>query len=46
VEESWFHLKYPVSTRTVRTLMTGQEVVIPADTPRCCDPSTETFWSM
>ena len=30
----------------VRSLMTGQEVEIDSNTPRCCDPSSETFWSM
>jgi hypothetical protein len=36
----------PVPTRTVRSLMTGAEIEIPVDTPHCCDPSTETYWSM
>jgi hypothetical protein len=46
VEESWFLLKYPVGMKTVKNLMSGQEVQIPADTPYCCDPSTERYWSM
>lgn len=33
-------------TKVVRSLMTGKEVVIRKDTPHCCDPSTETYWSM
>ena len=33
-------------TRKVRSLMTGAEIEIPYDTPSCCDPSTETYWSM
>ena len=33
-------------TKTVRNLMTGKPVVIPVNTPYCCDPSTETYWSM
>ena len=33
-------------TRTVRNLMTGQPVEIDADTPWCCNPASETFWSM
>lgn len=32
--------------KKVRNLMTGVDIMIPADTPRCCDPSTETYWSM
>jgi hypothetical protein len=36
------------STRTkkVQNLMTGKEVEIPYNTPLCCDPSSETYWSM
>lgn len=30
----------------VRSLMTDQEVEIDEDTPLCCDPSSETYWSM
>jgi len=33
-------------TKKVRNLMTGQEIEIPVDTPMCCDPSSETYWSM
>lgn len=32
--------------KTVRNLMSGKEIEIPADTPLCCDPSSETYWSM
>lgn len=32
--------------RSVKNLMTGKEVQIAADTPHCCDPSQERFWSM
>ena len=46
VEESWFNLKYPVGTKVVKNLMTGKEIEIPVDTPRCCDPSSERYWSM
>ena len=35
-----------VPTKTVKNLMTGQEMTMRADTPACCDPSTETYWSM
>lgn len=33
-------------TKTVKNLMTGQNVVIPSDTPWCCNPASETYWSM
>ena len=38
--------KLPQSTRKVRNLMSGQEVEIDVNTPLCCDPSSETYWSM
>ena len=41
-EEESFEGQY----RKVKNLMTGEIVEIPANTPRCCDPSTETYWSM
>lgn len=31
---------------TVKNLMTGAPVTIDADTPWCCNPASETFWSM
>jgi hypothetical protein len=34
------------ATKTVKNLMTGQMIEIAADTPWCCDPSSETYWSM
>ena len=33
-------------TMKVRNLMTGKIVTISVNTPRCCDPSTELYWSM
>lgn len=33
-------------TRKVRNLMSGKEMEIDYDTPRCCDPSSELYWSM
>lgn len=33
-------------TKVVRNLMTGKEIEIDINTPACCDPSTETYWSM
>jgi hypothetical protein len=33
-------------TVTVKNLMTGKDVVQPVNTPRCCDVSSEAYWSM
>lgn len=30
----------------VKNLMTGEGVLIDSDTPWCCNPSSETYWSM
>jgi hypothetical protein len=32
--------------KTVKSLMTGKDVKIAEDTPWCCNPASETFWSM
>ena len=32
--------------KVVRSLMSQQQIVIDKSTPFCCDPSTETYWSM
>ena len=31
---------------TVKNLMTGKDVQIASDTPWCCNPASETYWSM
>jgi len=41
-----FRVEVVPTTKTVRNLMTGEQVEIPHDTPRSCDPSSELFWSM
>lgn len=46
MEETMFMLKFPVGMKVVKNLMTGQDIEIPEDTPYCCDPSTERYWSM
>lgn len=38
--------KVVVPMKTVKNLMTGEEVQIPVNTPRSCDPSSEAYWSM
>ena len=34
------------TTTTVKNLMSGKSVKISVDTPHCCNPATETYWSM
>jgi hypothetical protein len=41
-----FRIDIVPTTKTVKNLMTGEEVTIPHDTPRSCDPSSELYWSM
>ncbi len=45
MEETLFMLKYPVGTMTVKSLMSGQDVNIPEDTPWHCNPASESYWS-
>ena len=37
---------YRAPTKKVKNLMSGVEIEIDADTPRCCDPSSELYWTM
>lgn len=37
---------FDVPMKTVRNMMSGIEIQIPVDTPRCCDPSSELYWTM
>jgi hypothetical protein len=32
--------------KKVKNLMTGKQIEIREDTPYCCDPSTERYWTM
>ena len=41
-----FKFEYFPTYKTVKSLMTGKDVQIETETPRCCDPSSETYWSM
>ena len=53
---AWQNGSYPVSLGyriechptmvTVQSLMTGKDVQIDRDTPWCCNPASETYWSM
>jgi hypothetical protein len=31
--------------KVVKSLMTGEGVLIDEDTPWCCNPASETYWS-
>jgi hypothetical protein len=46
MSEQAFNNLYPVGMKTVKNLMTGKEVQIAEDTPWCCNPASETYWSM
>jgi hypothetical protein len=41
-----YEVSYAPARMTVKSLMTGQDVQIDRDTPWCCNPASETFWSM
>ena len=41
-----YRFEYVPTTKIVKNLMTGEDVEIAHDTPRCCDPSSELYWSM
>lgn len=46
VAEEGFYEKNIVWRKKVKNIMTGQEIEIPSNTPRCCDPSSELYWTM
>jgi hypothetical protein len=41
-----FRIECHPANKVVKNLMTGENIEIAADTPHCCDPSSETYWSM
>jgi len=41
-----YRFEFFPTMKTVKSLMTSNDVQIPTDTPWCCDPSSETYWSM
>jgi hypothetical protein len=41
-----YRFEYFPTMKTVTNLMSGKEVQIERDAPHCCDPSSETYWSM
>ena len=44
-ESSWYTDNIEQKEK-VRNLMSGKEVTQSVNTPLCCDPSSETYWSM
>ena len=41
-----FRIEFHPTMQTVKNLMTGKDIQIDRDTPWCCNPASETFWSM
>jgi len=41
-----YTIRFMPTMKTVVNLMSGQQIQIPHDTPRACDPSSELYWSM
>jgi hypothetical protein len=40
-----YRIVFVATMKTVRNLMSGEEITIPHDTPRACDPSSELYWT-
>ena len=45
-QKSGWRFDVQPAMKTVKNLMTGKEVEIASDTPWCCNPASETYWSM
>lgn len=41
-----YSFEYFPTYKTVKNLMTGKDIQIDRDTPWCCNPASETYWSM
>ena len=41
-----FRIMWCPVMKTVKNLMTGKDIQIAHDTPWCCNPASETYWSM
>ena len=41
-----YRVLYPVKMVKRRNLMSGKEYMEAEDTPLCCSPASETYWSM
>jgi hypothetical protein len=46
IEEAVTFHRHIEKQETRRNLLSGTEFTQPVNTPACCDPSTETYWSM
>jgi hypothetical protein len=44
-EQNEYYAKV-VYKKKVINLLSGQEIEIDSNTPRCCDPSSELYWTM
>ena len=40
-----YRFEYYPTFKTVKSSMTGNDVVIAADTPWCCNPASDSYWS-
>lgn len=40
-----YRFEYFPKMKTVKNLMTGQDIEIDRDTPWCCNPASESYWS-
>lgn len=40
-----FRIEFHATMKTVKNLMTGKDVQIDRDTPWCCNPASEAYWS-
>ena len=40
-----YRFEYNATYMTVKNLMTGADISIPADTPWSCNPASEAYWS-
>lgn len=43
--EQGYRFEIDPAKMTVKNLMTGQDVEIASDTPWCCNPASESYWS-
>jgi len=41
-----YRIEFLPTMVTVKNLITGADVQIDRDTPWCCNPASETYWSM
>ena len=43
--EPKYRIEHHPATKIVKNLLSGKDIEIAYDTPRCCDPSSELYWS-